>query len=218
MAARKTGQTPLTRGRIVEAAMRVVDTEGLEALSMRRLGSELNVDPSSIYYHVPNKSALYELVVDAVMSDMDLSTDDPTAPTNERLMIGVLAFGDALLAHPQAIPLVASRPLMTPDSLRPGEHLLGVLHDGGVDYVSALMAINAIAYYVMGATLAYANRLLQSEYSEDFDISRIEALSNSEFPHLKAAIAAAAPNIDFTEEFRTGAEALVTGLLASRVC
>jgi TetR/AcrR family transcriptional regulator, tetracycline repressor protein len=215
MAARRTGQTPLTRERITRAAMRIVDAEGLAALSMRRLGTELKVDPSSIYYHVPNKSALYELLVDAVMSEMDLSADNPEDPTAERLINGLLAFGDALLAHPRAIPLVASRPLMTPDSLRPGEHLLGVLHDGGVDYVSALMAINAIGYYVMGATLAYANRLLQTEYSADFDVSRIEALSDSEFPHLKATIAAAGPNIEFAEEFRAGAAALVAGILST---
>src|SRR5208337_4377183 len=58
---------PLERERIVQTALELVDRDGLDALSMRRLGAELGVDPMAIYYHIPNKQALLEAIVEAVM-------------------------------------------------------------------------------------------------------------------------------------------------------
>lgn len=215
MTARRSGQDPLTRERIVTAALQIVDTEGMRALSMRRLGTALQVDPSSIYYHVPNKSALYDLVMDAVMSELDLSGDDPQATAEERVLLGVNAFAAALLAHPHAIPLILSRPFMTEESLRPAEHLLGVMLEAGLDETTAMAGINAIAYYVLGATLTYSHHLLDSEYHTEFDADRFANLSEAEFPHIRALIGPYSIGADFAEEFALGARALVRGLLCS---
>ena len=65
MSPRKKDVEPLARERIVAAAIRIIDDEGLEALSMRRLGSALGVNPMAAYYYVPNKAALYDLVLEA---------------------------------------------------------------------------------------------------------------------------------------------------------
>lgn len=215
MSARKAGQPPLTRERITAAALAVVDTEGLDALSMRRLGAELGVDASSIYYHVPNKSALYDLVIDAVMSGMDLAHVSEQATTHERVMAIVRAFRDALLAHPNALPLLASRPLLTPESIRPAECALAVFHDAGYDYAYGLGAINCIGYYVLGATITYVNHLLDTRYHEAYDESRYAALSPEEFPHTVASLRAGEARQDFAEEFQIGADALVRGLLST---
>ena len=214
MSARKSGQTPLSRERITRAALGIVDAEGLDALSMRRLGAELGVDASSIYYHVPNKSALYDLVIDAVMSGMDLTHVAEKDSTHERVMAIVHAFRDALLAHPNALPLLASRPLLTPESIRPAEYALAVFHDAGYDYAYGLTAINCIAYYVLGATITYVNHLLDTEYHEDYDESRYTSLPPEEFPHTLASLHAGEERLDFAEEFEAGAEALVRGLLS----
>ena len=77
MSPRKKGVEPLARERIVEAAVKIIDDEGLEALSMRRLGAALGVNPMAAYYHVPNKAALYDLVLEALMAAVDLSRIDP---------------------------------------------------------------------------------------------------------------------------------------------
>ncbi|HET6450954.1 MAG TPA: TetR family transcriptional regulator, partial [Spirochaetia bacterium] len=61
----------LTRQRIVAAALQIVDAEGLAALSMRRLGASLGVDPMAVYYHLPNKAALYDAIVEAVMAEAE---------------------------------------------------------------------------------------------------------------------------------------------------
>jgi AcrR family transcriptional regulator len=76
---RKKNAEQLTRERIIAAAMHVIDTEGLDALSMRRLGVELGVNPMAAYHYVPNKSALYDLVQDAVMAGVDTASIDPAA-------------------------------------------------------------------------------------------------------------------------------------------
>ena len=66
----------LTREMLTAAALRIVDGDGLEALSMRRLGSELRVDPMAAYRHIPNKGILLDEVVEAVMSEIDIDAVD----------------------------------------------------------------------------------------------------------------------------------------------
>src|SRR5512146_2732193 len=85
MTPRKKGAEQLTRERITEAAMRIIDEDGVDALSMRRLGSELGVNPMAAYHYVPNKAALYDLVLDAVLGAVDMSALDPHAPLEEQL-------------------------------------------------------------------------------------------------------------------------------------
>ena len=75
-----TEKEPLSRERIVETALALVDAEGIDALSMRRLGAELGVDPMAIYYYVPNKATLLDAIVEAVMSEIDLSCPSPEPP------------------------------------------------------------------------------------------------------------------------------------------
>ena len=77
---------PLQREHIVSTALALVDREGLKALSMRRLGEELGVDPMAVYYYLPNKQALLDAIVEAVMASIDLSVDDPAKPPEERLL------------------------------------------------------------------------------------------------------------------------------------
>ena len=213
MSPRKPGEETLTRERIVDAALRIVDAEGAQALSMRRLGAVLGVDATTIYYHVPNKSALQGLVVDAVMHEVDLRADEPSAPPTERVMTAVHALAGALLAHPRALTLFASRSLTSPASLRPIEHLLGVLREAGMDYPHGIAAVNAIAFYVLGATTAYAAQLLDEGHQAQA-VAALSELPAGEFPHLSAAVAG--PGLlEKPVEFELGARALVTGLVSS---
>ena len=211
MAPRKSGQETLSRARIVEAALRIVDEEGAPALSMRRLGAALGVDATTIYYHVPNKTELQGLVVDAVMQEVDLRADDPSAPPVERVMAAVEALAGALLAHPRALTLFASRSLTSPASLRPIEHLLGVLRAAGLDYPRGIAAVNAIAFYVLGAATAYAAELLD-QGQQARAVKALAGLPAADFPHLSAAFAG--PGLlEKPVEFELGARALVGGLV-----
>jgi AcrR family transcriptional regulator len=149
-ARKKAPDVPLTREHIVSTALALVDREGLGALSMRRLGAELDVNPMAVYYHVPSKSALLDAIVEAVMTELDLSHDDPSAPPADRILTGARAYRDAMLAHVNALPAVLSRGPRSPAALRPVELLVGVLRDAGLPPQEAVAGMNALAALVRG--------------------------------------------------------------------
>lgn len=105
-------RSPLTTQRIVAAALALVDREGLPALNMRRLGAELQVEAMAIYKHFPNKAAVLDGIVAALLDDFG-----ETAPEEDwraAFRATFLSLRSALSAHPNALPLVASRPLASP--------------------------------------------------------------------------------------------------------
>lgn len=210
MGPRRSGQEALTRDRIVDAALSIVDEEGLDALSMRRLGALLGTDATAVYYHIPNKSVLHDLLVDAIMREVVLEADGDASPADRALAM-IDAWATALMTHPRALPLFASRSLTTPDSLRPLEYLLCVFRDAGLDYGRGLAAVNAIAFYVLGATSAYAAQLLDEDHMSEA-LSALSNHSSEDFPHITAALRC--PDlIPKPAEFELGARALIAGLL-----
>jgi TetR/AcrR family transcriptional regulator, tetracycline repressor protein len=211
-ARKKSPDTPLSRGRIVSTALALVDAEGLKALSMRRLGVELGVDPMAVYYHIPNKDALLDAIVEAVMADIDLSADVPTDPAEERVLCAARAYRDAMLAHMNALPAVMSRGPRTPVAMRPVELLIGILRDAGLSPSQSMAGMNAIAATVRG-TIA----MVAADSVEPTSPDEIEAMSNlfpaQEFPHLREAVMCP---VDYLEaDFEFGVRALARGLVGS---
>ena len=213
MAARKKSpDTPLTREHIVEAALVIVDRNGLKALSMRRLGAELDVDPMAVYHHVPNKDALLDLIVEAVMAEIDLAADDPTASPEERLVHAARAYRDAMLAHVNALPIVMSRGPRTPAAMRPVELLIGILRDAGLPPSQAMAGMNAIAATVRGTIGMISNDSPGATTAEEID-AMAALLPADEFPYLREATMC---TTDFlNEDFEFGVRALARGLLES---
>ena len=209
MSPRKKGVEPLARGRIVEAAIKIIDDEGLEALSMRRLGTALGVNPMAAYYHVPSKAALYDLVLEALMAEVDMSAIDPAAPPSEQLKQGARAYRRAILAHPRAIPVLAMRSLRTAAALRPVEPLLGILYAAGLSPSEALAAVDCIAQYILGGTVGFYHHVVDSETAEQREF---EELDPGELPNLSRMIAEGR-YAGFDAEFEFGLEAMVRGLL-----
>ena len=212
MTPRKPNQPTLTRDQILEAAMTIVDRDGLDRLSMRRLADEVGMSPMSLYYHVPNKSALYDLILDAVMSDVDLSGDDPSQPIEQRVIAAGLALRAALLEHPNAGPLALSRSLHTVPQLRPVETILGMLFDAGVAAGDAMSIVNIMGQVVFGTTAAYATRVTENEYSDAEHEGEPSAVTLEEFPNL-SRVAREAECVGFEGDFERGLRALVRGLL-----
>ena len=116
---REGAATPLERGQIVAAALKIVDRHGLKSLSMRRLGAELGVDPMAVYYHLPNKQALLDAIVEAVMGSIDLTVDNPAKPPEERILAAARAYRDVLLAHVNALPILLAHGPVTPAPCAP---------------------------------------------------------------------------------------------------
>ncbi len=146
----------LTREVLTAAALRIADAEGLEALSMRRLGAELGVDPMAAYRHLPNKKALLAGVVEAVLAGADVETD-PAASWQEQFKEVARAYRRAMLAHsPTVARLAATTPYNSLDSLRIVEHGAAILAAAGVPLAAAVSAIQAVGQLTSGAVLLEA--------------------------------------------------------------
>lgn len=144
MARRKRTQ-PLTREEILDAALRIVDSDGLDALTMRRLGSDLGVDPMMIYRHVPNKEALLDLTVERMRSKMALA-DLPEQPA--QMLEAIFAeYRRVLAAHPNMLPLATRRT----DAAKPSG--LQYLLDQGLALDDAVELYQSLAAFTVGFAL-----------------------------------------------------------------
>lgn len=116
----------MTVDRIHGAALVLVDREGLDGLSMRRLASELGVEAMSLYHHVPDKAGVLDGVVATVLDEMEL----PTAGAwHERALVVLSELRRVVLAHPNVHLVVVERALVSPSVLEPVRVLLGALHE-----------------------------------------------------------------------------------------
>ena len=194
---------PLSRRRILQAALELIDGEGLEGLSMRRVGQALQVEAMSLYHHVKDKAALLDGVYELILEPLA----QPPAATSWVLALKAyaLAFREALQAHPHAMPLFASRPAFTPASLAHVEGALALLRRAGFSPPASLQAFNILVAFVVGHALS--SRPLEAD-STNPDYSALDAKS---FPHLLEAAPHMETN-DLEAEFELGLDLLLKGL------
>lgn len=139
----------LTREKVLAAAVALIDDHGLEALTMRRLAQQLGIGTMSLYSYVPSKDALLDGVVGAVLGDMDLSAvdlDDWSGAAREILR----SFRRTAKGHPAIVPLLTTRPPITPEALRPVEMGLEALRRAGFDEETSAHVYRLLAGYVIG--------------------------------------------------------------------
>jgi len=205
----------LTTERVVDAALRMADDGGLEALSLRRLAALLSVTPMALYRHVGNKNHLLDLMADRLLEQLDLASADlPTWQERLRRLAGSLLA--VLEAHPAA-PMLLSRPFASPAALRVSEALLAILESAGFGPQESVRLMQVITGMVLGpaihrATFAAAWRDLPPDAARER--APIEGLSPADFPHLSSAS-------DQLQDWSAGADAdrltidlLVSGLEA----
>jgi AcrR family transcriptional regulator len=209
---REGSAAPLQRERIVSMALALVDRDGLKALSMRRLGTELGVDPMAVYYHIPNKQALLDAIVEAVMAGIDLSVDNPAYSPEERILGAARAYRDALLAHANAIPILLAHGPATPAAMRPVECLIGILRDAGLPPTEAFAGMQVVAAVVRGAVGTGPVSQNANPSAAEQMASMLRRFPPDEFPNLLEALPYAA---DFFEHgFDFAVRLLARGLLA----
>lgn len=215
-AGRKRGPAkPLTKERIVAAALGLIDSEGLGALSMRRLGKELGVDPMAVYYHVPNKSALYDAIMDEVLGGLADMQFDPGTSFEDFIVLAGCGYRDVLLRHRRALPLLTGRSLRTEHTLMLAELMIGRLHAEGLTLEEATAGLNSFSYYVAGAVNAQARQDVGSEYHEETSPEEMAAMLPAEhFPNLLATITQGAWMGD-EQEFEFMLRVMARGFLAS---
>jgi len=128
----------LDRDRIVKAAVALVDREGLEGLSMRKLGRELAVEAMALYHYFPSKDALIDAIVEAVVGEMGAPSE--AGSWKERLRERFQSYRQLAQAHPHVFPLVGKRAVKNPEALAPVEQMLEILRGAGFSPEEALQA------------------------------------------------------------------------------
>jgi AcrR family transcriptional regulator len=141
---------PLSRARIVQAAFELIDEEGLDALSMRRLGHRLNAGATTLYWYVASKDQLLDLVVDELFGELSL---DQLEGQGWRAQTESVAreFRRVILHHRNLALVLSERVTMGPKALTALEWLLTLLvEEGGFDRKSAVMVYNAVVSFTAG--------------------------------------------------------------------
>ncbi|MFD1047515.1 TetR/AcrR family transcriptional regulator, partial [Kibdelosporangium lantanae] len=145
----------LNRDVIVATALAIIDADGLESLSMRKLGAQLGVDPMAVYYHLPNKAALFDGVVEAILSELGqdlISLAAKWKPDDEwssEVVAVMSTYREVLRRHPYALPVVSTRPVRSPEALASFERILDAYTRAGFDLQSAVFAMTCAVEFTI---------------------------------------------------------------------
>jgi AcrR family transcriptional regulator len=206
----------LRREDVLATALRLIDEDGVEALSMRRIGRALGRDPMRLYRFAASKEELLDGVVELVLGELRV----PTESGNWEDVLRRTAHGyrDIALAHPHVVPLMVTRPLATPlalrplGTLRPLEDLLEVLVRAGFDERGALHAYRFYLGFLQGHVLnELQERVYDPEETDDLLRLGLHRLPAKEFPRLRS-LATELAAYDGLEELEEGLEVVIGGL------
>src|SRR5438309_11246002 len=207
-------RTALSRERVLDAAITLADREGIEALSMRRLGQEVGVEAMSLYNHVRNKDEVLNGMVDIVFSEIDLPAAGEDWPTAMRRR--AISARHALKRHPWAIGLMESRAQPGPATLRHHDSVLRNLREGGMSIEMAAHAYSLLDSYIYGFTLNEQSLPFDSSPAKVAEVAGniMRALPSGEYPYLTemAVGHAMKPGYDYGNEFEFGLNLVLKSL------
>jgi AcrR family transcriptional regulator len=166
----------LSREEIVRAAIGVADAEGPDAISMRRIARELRAGAMSLYWHVGSKEELLDAMLEALQVEIDIP--DPTGDWRADLRTFACSQRAGLLRHPWIMDFIGARPPTGPNDARQFERMLAVLAQTGLDPMTTIRALMALAAYVVGAVV----REHQEERGQ-----RAQELAEAEIPEEELA-------------------------------
>ena len=204
----------LTRERVLEEALRLVDEAGLEALTMRALAERLSVEAMALYNHVDGKRGLREGISEILWAEFERSVEpDP----DWRQSMRALAAGIRRLAadHPHAFPLLLASRISPAPGLRAFAAQLEVLQSAGVDERRAADVLRAVFGYAYGhAVIDLSSLTVREESPDESGFESLLALARSLPPDLPPDLAEVARVVcvsDLERQFEVGLEALLAG-------
>lgn len=194
----------LTRDAVVTAAVALADEDGLQRLSMRRLGERLGVEAMSLYHHVPGKAALLDAMVDAVFAQIELPR--PEEPLRAGLRRRAVSQRAVLLRHRWAVGLLDSRSNPGPATLAHHDAMLGFLYAAGWGSAAVGHAYALLDAYVFGFVLQEQQLPLEPGRAGESAAAILDSRPGLALAHLArfAAEVVAQPGYDFAAEFETG--------------
>jgi AcrR family transcriptional regulator len=203
---------------VLQAAIRVADRGGLQAITMRAVAQELGVEAMSLYHHVSNKDAILDGVVDMVFAAIELPGVDGGG-WRPAIRARAVSAREVLSRHSWALGLMDSRRNPGPATLRHHDAVLGVLREAGFTLPMAAHAVSLIDSYVGGFVLQEANLpVAPSRGIEEVAGGILEHLPAEEYPHLTEMIVdhALQPGYDHSSEFTFGLDLILDALEARR--
>ncbi|HEU0316002.1 MAG TPA: TetR/AcrR family transcriptional regulator C-terminal domain-containing protein [Solirubrobacteraceae bacterium] len=201
----------LSRPAILATALRLIDNEGADALTMRRLGGELGVEAMSLYRHVASKRALLDGVAEQMMAEVVSYREAQGDDWVERARSLVIGIGAVARRHPEAFELVGMRALNTEVAIRPIEALLAALRAGGFSPDRAVTVYRHLSAYARGYAMSEIVGFTLNPTRADPTALTAGALPADEFPtiHEVAGWLAREPT---TDEFVAGLDTIIAGL------
>lgn len=211
-------RTPLSRERVLVAAIAFADQSGIAALSMRKLGDTLGVEAMSLYNYVATKDQLLDGMVDLVFGEIELPAEgaDWRSAMRERAE----SARQALRRHPWAIALMSTRTSPGPATLRHHNAVIGCLRAGGYSVPMAAHAFSALDSYIYGFALQEATLPLGDTEQETVEVAAMmmAQVPVDQYPHLTefAVEHVMKPGYDYGAEFAFGLDLILDGLERAR--
>jgi AcrR family transcriptional regulator len=210
---------PISRSMILQAALTIIDRDGIDGLSMRRLSEVVGRDPTVLYRHVPSKAALLDGVVEIVLGKVQVDTADPDWAGQLRTV--ARDFRRVAIEHPNVVALLVTRPLATPlgqrppGMLRPLEDVLALLTSAGFSGPDALHIYRVLFGYLHGHILTELQEVIERPEETD-DVLRLglHRLAITEFPQVRG-VASVLASYDGVAELDRGLDLLFVGLTAT---
>jgi AcrR family transcriptional regulator len=208
----------LTVDAIAAAALRVVDDEGLDAMTMRRVAQELGTGAASLYAYVDNKDRLLELVVDRALSELEPPAD--AGPWQEQLKVGLRELRALFARHGDLARASFARIPLGENALRASEWMISTLRRGELPTKVIAYACDLLPLYVTAIAYEesiYAGEQISHEQMLEYVAemrSYFESLPRSRFPNVVALAAALTAGSEGDERFEFGLDVLIAGLAA----
>ncbi len=210
---------PLSQDLIVETALRIIDADGMDALSMRRLAQELETGPASLYAHVANKDELLDLVYDTVLAEVEIPDPDPEH-WPEQLKASLRSLRQVFRSHRDLARIALTRIPLGPNGVVGMERTMALLRAGGLPDDIAAYAGDLTSSFVTAEVLDDA--FPQSDAGDNAVqayVGRIrdylESLPSERFPNL-VALARPITSLDSERRFELGLEIIIRGLATYR--
>ncbi|WP_027269059.1 TetR/AcrR family transcriptional regulator [Leptolyngbya sp. PCC 6406] len=208
---RKSERLPLSRERILWAALRLADEGGLEALSMRKLAQALEVKAMSLYNHVANRDDLIDGIVDSVVSEIEVPK--PGADWKIAMRRRAISAHEVLLLHPWATMPLVSRVNVGPAMLRYVDSTLGCLKEAGFSFEMADHAWNAIDSHVYGFTLQELNFPIEASAYGDIAAAYLPQIPAEQYPYMNQLTHQVIQgDYDGLHDFEFGLDLILNGL------
>ena len=173
---------PLSRDRILQAALELVDEAGIESLTMRKLGQALGFEAMSLYNHVANKDDVLDGILDLVLDESEVPS--PAGAWDEAIRASAISVHEALRRHPWSCALLMSPGRIRPARLRYMDSLLGRLREAGFSAETTYSAYHVLDGHIFGFSLWETSHTYTAEEVSSLEAKFEQTITADAFPYL----------------------------------